>query len=177
MDKATFEEVEDLNDGLGPLYNAQSCRECHQSPVSGAASQVTELRAGQQRTGRAIPQSGHPDQLAERPSSRGESLVNDRAICPNAAFPSEEIQERVPPTETVRVLRLSRESIGRRLRRGGRRSNVDQCGEAAVHLDERQDLRAGVAASVIEAPGQMGVGRFGWKDRAPAYCRSSPTRT
>ena len=47
-DQMKFDEVEQLNDGLGPLYNAQSCRECHQSPVSGAASQVTELRVGHQ---------------------------------------------------------------------------------------------------------------------------------
>src|SRR4249920_3807174 len=47
-DQTTFDEVEQLSDGLGPLYNAQSCRECHQSPVSGAASQVTELRVGHQ---------------------------------------------------------------------------------------------------------------------------------
>ena len=47
-DQTKFEEVEQLSDGLGPLYNAQSCRECHQSPVSGAASQVTELRVGHQ---------------------------------------------------------------------------------------------------------------------------------
>src|SRR5215468_2985687 len=43
-DQAKFEEVEQLKDGLGPLYNAQSCRECQQAPVSGGASQVTELR-------------------------------------------------------------------------------------------------------------------------------------
>ena len=47
-DQTTFEEVEKLSDGLGPLYNAQSCRECHQNPVSGGASQVTELRVGHQ---------------------------------------------------------------------------------------------------------------------------------
>jgi hypothetical protein len=47
-DQTKFDEVEQLSDGLGPLYNAQSCRECHQSPVSGAASQVTELRVGHQ---------------------------------------------------------------------------------------------------------------------------------
>ena len=44
VDQAKFEEVEQLSDGLGPLFNAQSCRECHQNPVSGAASQITELR-------------------------------------------------------------------------------------------------------------------------------------
>src|ERR1700752_990800 len=45
-DQTKFEEVEQLSDGLGPLYNAQSCRECHQNPVSGAASQVSEFRVG-----------------------------------------------------------------------------------------------------------------------------------
>src|SRR5450432_879809 len=45
-DQARFDEVEQPSDGLGPLYNAQSCRECHQNPVSGAASQVSELRVG-----------------------------------------------------------------------------------------------------------------------------------
>lgn len=45
-DKAIFEEVDEVADGLGPVYNAQSCRECHQNPVTGAISQITELRAG-----------------------------------------------------------------------------------------------------------------------------------
>src|ERR1700730_15903441 len=45
-DQVKFEEVEQLTDGLGPLYNAQSCAECHQSPASGGASQVSELRVG-----------------------------------------------------------------------------------------------------------------------------------
>ena len=39
-------EREDIADGLGPVYNAQACAECHQNPVSGATSQITELRAG-----------------------------------------------------------------------------------------------------------------------------------
>src|SRR4029453_3199216 len=41
-----FEEVENIQDGLGPTYNAQSCRECHQNVVTGGASQVAELRSG-----------------------------------------------------------------------------------------------------------------------------------
>src|SRR6266702_2934936 len=45
-DQETFDSVEDVKDGLGPLYNAQSCRECHQNPTSGGASQITELRVG-----------------------------------------------------------------------------------------------------------------------------------
>ena len=45
-DQTTFEATEAIKDGLGPIYNAQSCRECHQTPVSGATSQVNELRVG-----------------------------------------------------------------------------------------------------------------------------------
>src|SRR5437667_12676694 len=45
-DRESFDEVEDIDDGLGPLYNAQSCRECHQNPTSGGPSQVSELRVG-----------------------------------------------------------------------------------------------------------------------------------
>ncbi len=30
-DQTKFDEIENIPDGLGPLYNAQSCRECHQT--------------------------------------------------------------------------------------------------------------------------------------------------
>ncbi len=110
-DQTKFDEVEAISDGLGPLYNAQSCRECHQNPVSGAASQVSELRAG--HTG--------PDGHFRNPeipiahgteTITGRSLVNDRAICPSGAFPNTEIQERVPQTETIRTFRLSLNLLG-----------------------------------------------------------------
>src|SRR2546429_5607632 len=45
-DQTKFDEVETVADGLGPLYNAQSCRECHQNPTSGGGSQIAELRVG-----------------------------------------------------------------------------------------------------------------------------------
>src|ERR1700675_2315818 len=110
-DQTKFDEVEQISDGLGPLYNAQSCRECHQSPVSGAASQVSELRVGHNGpNGRfrtpEIPIAHGAEVIT------GRSLVNDRAICPNAAFPDKEIQERVPGTESIRTLRLSLSILG-----------------------------------------------------------------
>ena len=43
--KASFEDVEQIADGLGPVYNAQSCRECDQNPVTGAISQIKIGRA------------------------------------------------------------------------------------------------------------------------------------
>ena len=65
-DQTKFEEVEQLSDGLGPLYNAQSCRECHQNPVSGAASQVTELRVGHLGPDGHFRQSGDPNRSRSR---------------------------------------------------------------------------------------------------------------
>ncbi len=163
-DTAKFDSVEQLADGLGPLYNAQSCRECHQDPVSGGASQVSELRVGH------LDRAGH-FQIAQIPIARGtevitgRSLVNDRAICPNAAFPSTEIQERVPDTETVRAIRLSVSLFGDGF--------VEAVADQTLVDIAKQQCRAThgricgqvVQVPIVEAPGQMGVGRFGWKDQ------------
>src|ERR1700687_5886034 len=163
-DQMKFDEVEQLSDGVGPLYNAQSCRECHQNPVSGGASQVTELRVGHQGA------DGHfrtPDIPIAHGAEviSGRSLVNDRAICPNAAFPNTEIQERVPETETIRTFRLS-VSL---LRDGFVEALADQ---TLIDLAERQCKSSHrkicgqvLHVPVVEAPGQMSVGKFGWKDQ------------
>ena len=162
-DQTKFEETEQLSDGLGPLYNAQSCRECHQNPVSGAASQVTELRVGH------LGPNGHfltPDIPIAHGAEviSGRSLVNDRAICPNAAFPAEEIQERVPQTETIRTLRISVNLLGD----GFVEAIPDQ---TLIELSKQQCKSSHgricgqiLYVPIVEAPGKMGVGRFGWKD-------------
>jgi CxxC motif-containing protein (DUF1111 family) len=163
-DQAKFDEVEQLTDGLGPLYNAQSCRECHQSPVSGAASQVTELRVGHNGPdGRfrtpEIPIAHGAETIT------GRSLVNDRAICPNSAFPDKEIQERVPESETIRTFRLSLNLLGD----GFVEAVADQ---TLIDLSKQQCKSSNgkicgqvLYVPIVEAPGQMGVGRFGWKDQ------------
>jgi CxxC motif-containing protein (DUF1111 family) len=163
-DLTKFEEVEQLGDGLGPLYNAQSCRECHQSPVSGAASQVTELRVGHNAP------DGHfltPDIPIAHGAEviTGRSLVNDRAVCPSGAFLDKEIQERVPETETIRTLRLSLSVLGD----GYVEAIADQ---TLVDLSKQQCKASHgkicgqvLFVPIVEAPGQMGVGRFGWKDQ------------
>ena len=50
-DRIIFEEVETMSNGLGPTYNAQSCRECHQNVVTGGGSQITEFRSGHTKHG------------------------------------------------------------------------------------------------------------------------------
>jgi len=46
LDQEIFEKREDPSLGLGPVFNATSCVECHQNPVTGGPSQITELRVG-----------------------------------------------------------------------------------------------------------------------------------
>src|SRR3984893_7852988 len=162
-DQANFEQFEAISDGLGPLFNAQSCRECHQSPVTGGVSQVTELRVGHKS----------PDgkfQSAEIPINRGSdiikgrSLVNQRAICPNAAFPTVEIQEHVPNSETIRTLRTSLGVLG-----DGFVEAVDD--STLITISNRQCKQNGkicglvVRVPVLESPGETRVGRFGWKSQ------------
>src|ERR1700693_5992091 len=163
-DQMKFEEVEQLSDGLGPIYNAQSCRECHQNPVSGAASQVTELRVGHQGPDGRFRNPEIPIAQGIEVIS-GRSLVNDRAVCPNGAFPSIEIQERVPDTETIRTFRLSLNLLGD----GFVETVADQ---TLVDLAQQQCKSSHgkicgqiLRVPIVEAPGQMGVGRFGWKDQ------------
>src|SRR6202049_4264612 len=163
-DQTKFEGVEQLSDGLGPLYNAQSCRECHQSPVSGASSQVTELRVGHQG----------PDGHFRNPEISiahgtevivGRSLVNDRAICPSGAVPNNEIQERVPETETIRTFRLSLNLLGDGFVEAVADQTLIDLARQQCKSSHRKICGQVLQVPIVEAPGQMGVGRFGWKDQ------------
>jgi CxxC motif-containing protein (DUF1111 family) len=163
-DQKTFEEIEQISDGLGPLYNAQSCRECHQSPVSGAASQVTELRVGH------IGPEGHfrnPDIPIAHGAEviSGRSLVNDRAICPNAAYPNNEIQERAPETETIRTFRISLNLLGDGFVEALADQTLIDLATQQCNSSHRKICGQVLEVPIVEAPGQMAVGRFGWKDQ------------
>lgn len=46
LDQQIYETTHDPSTGLGPVFNARACADCHQNPVSGSASQFTELRVG-----------------------------------------------------------------------------------------------------------------------------------
>ena len=163
-DREKFDAVEGVADGLGPLYNAQSCRECHQNPTSGGASQVTELRVGHLGPDGAF-RNANIAIARGNVVVAGRTLVNDRAICPNAAFPDSEIQERVPDAEILRALRASLNLLGD----GFVEAVSDQ---TLIDLARRQRRSTrgrihgqALRVPVVEAPGTTAVGRFGWKDQ------------
>jgi hypothetical protein len=162
-DQAVFDEVDSVSAGLGPVYNAQSCRECHQSPVSGAISQVTELRVGRtnhsgQFVNPNVPIGDGTDVIANR------SLINDRAICPSGAMASSEVAERVPEGMNVSTLRTSLNTLGD--------GYVEAIPDATIkNIAAKQcSQNNGVCGKVItvpvlEVPGQTRVARFGWKNQ------------
>ena len=163
-DQARFEETEQLSAGLGPLYNAQSCRECHQNPVSGGASQVAELRVGHQGPDGNFLNPEIPIAHGTETIS-GRSLVNDRAICPNAAYANNEIQERVPETETIRTFRLSSSLLGDGFVEAVANQTFIDLAERQCKSSHRKICGQILQVPIVEAPGQMSVGKFGWKDQ------------
>jgi CxxC motif-containing protein (DUF1111 family) len=139
---AAFQERDGIDQGLGPVYNAQSCAECHQNPVVGGISQITELRAGH-FNGTAFVD--HP----------GGSLINDRAV-------DASIQEHVLPGNEVRTQRTSLNTLGD----GFVEAIADQ-----TLIDIANGQPSGMRGLVIQVPvleaaaGVTRVGRFGWKNQ------------
>lgn len=163
-DQAKFDEADGVTEGLGPLYNAQSCRECHQNPTSGGSSQVTVLRAGHND---AKGKFQNPEIPINRGAEiiKGRSLVNDRAICPNAAFPGTEIQERVPDSEKVRTLRVSLNLLGDGFVEAVPDQTFVELAKEQCKKNHNKICGQVLYVPIVEAPGTTGVGRFGWKDQ------------
>jgi CxxC motif-containing protein (DUF1111 family) len=137
-----FSGVEGIADGLGPCYNAQSCRECHQSPDTGGASQISEFRAG------------HLNSAGNFVDAPGGSLINDRAV-------AAEIQERVSSADPVRTFRMSLSTFG-----DGFVEAIDSNTLVANVNSQPSTLRGTlISVDVFEAPGQRRTGRFGWKNQ------------
>jgi CxxC motif-containing protein (DUF1111 family) len=140
-DRETFEERESAADGLGPVYNAQACAECHENPVTGGNSQVTVLRAGR-FDGRRY--SDHA----------GGSLIQDRAL--DAA-----IQERALPMDNVRTFRASLSVLG-----DGFVEAIPDSALTAIQASQPPGMKGtAIQVPVLEAPGTTRIGRFGWKDQ------------
>jgi CxxC motif-containing protein (DUF1111 family) len=173
-DRATFEVRDQIKPddiqggGLGPVYNAQACSECHQNPISGSVSQITELRAGH-NVFRACRTPCGGTVFVDAP---GGSLINDRAVDPR-------IQERVPPLfsagigreETVRTTRTSLNLLGdgfveaipneELLDIAAEQPNDDASG----HLVQGQAIRVPIEELPPDSERVCRIGRFGHKDQ------------
>ena len=136
-----FEQVETSADGLGPTYNGQSCRECHQNVVTGGASQVAEHRTGKL----------NGDSFFE---SLGGSLIQSRATHP-------EIVERVAYGDDIRTFRISTNTLG-----SGYVEAIANATLLAIRDSQPTEMRGtALMVPVLEGNGASRVGRFGWKSQ------------
>jgi CxxC motif-containing protein (DUF1111 family) len=157
LDQQTYEQVHDASTGLGPVFNARACAECHQNPVSGAASQFTELRVGHlDANGNFVNPTVLINDGAN--SIAGRSIINDRAILPQA-------QEHVPVTENIRALRAALNTLGDGFVEAIDDSTLKAIAQQQPDVSEGRIHGEAIEVPVLEAPGQNRVGRFGWKDQ------------
>ncbi len=157
LDQQNYERVHDLSTGLGPVYNGRACAECHQNPVSGGASQFTELRVGHtDANGNFVNPTVLIDDGAS--SITGRSIINDRAVVP-------ETQEHIPDTENIRALRSALNTLGDGFVEAIDDNTLKDIAQNQLDLSEGRIHGEAIQVPVLEAPGQTRVGRFGWKDQ------------
>ena len=157
LDQSVFEKRHGVDDGLGPMFNATACVDCHQNPVTGGPSQITEIRAGHLDTNGNFVNPTIP--INDGASTIiGRSIVDDRAICPQA-------HEQLPVTENIRALRAVLNTLG-----DGFVEAIDDNTLLTIAANQAQSTYGrihgeAVQVALFEAPGQTRVGRFGWKDQ------------
>jgi CxxC motif-containing protein (DUF1111 family) len=148
-----FVEVEDVADGLGPVFNGDACATCHDGGAVGGGSTRVETRFGTITNGAFDPMSGH-----------GGSLIQDHGIGVQGActFAPEE----VPAAATITAGRRTTPLFGL-----GLVDAVPDAGFRALAIREalRTPATAGRPNVVVDATtGKRRVGRFGWKSQVPS---------
>jgi CxxC motif-containing protein (DUF1111 family) len=141
--KDGFEEEEEDDEGLGPIFNDVGCAACHFVPAIGGSSEISETRAARADGGvyHDVP---------------GGSLFQNKSV-------TAECIEHVPGKANIRAKRQTQPLFGSGLIEAIPDSQIREYAElqAATHPDQ-----AGRIHVVLDvASGEKRVGRFGWKSQ------------
>lgn len=145
LGKVQFSRQFNTADGLGPIFNDDSCATCHSTPAIGGASNKFVTRFGKAANG--------PNPF-DALDSLGGSLLQVQAIDPN-------VQEFVPPQADVTTSRVTPSAIG-----AGLVQAIPDSALLALAANPPSANVSGIAhmVSKLEDPlGPQVVGRFGWK--------------
>ncbi len=138
-----FTGPEEEDEGLGPIFNAAGCGECHLVPALGGGSQIMEKRAGLFQNGVF---NEHP----------GGSLIQDRALLEHTR------QELALPAHTnVVTFRATIPLFGIGFVEAIGNSTLDGIRNNQPFAQRGQIIDV----PVLEKPGQNRHGRFGWKSQ------------
>ncbi len=138
-----FREIEEPGDGLGPLFNGTGCASCHNVPVIGGGSPMTEMRAGARNADGTF------------------RVVGGTTLFQLFSIPDHRCQAQVPVDATVVARRMSIPLFGAGL--------IEAIADESLMaledpFDRDRDGISGRAAVVNDiATGRRRVGRFGWK--------------
>jgi len=136
-----FVSVEDIEGGLGPIFNDSSCVACHSNGATGGASdeKVTQF-------GRLV--NGEFDGL----EALGGSLLQAKSIDPAVA-------EIVPPEATIVAQRVATPVFGAGL--------IEAIDDETIKTNalrrQPEGISGRVAIIIDQVSGDERVGRFGWK--------------
>ena len=138
-----FVEIEQPSEGLGPLFNGAGCAACHNVPVIGGTTPMTEMRAG------------------HRDADGKFHVVGFTTLFQMFSIPDHRCQAVMPPEVNVIARRMPIPLFGAGL--------VEAVPDEALlaledPFDRDRDGISGRAAIVTDvATQQRRVGRFGWK--------------
>jgi CxxC motif-containing protein (DUF1111 family) len=153
--KAEFNSAEEVDEGLGPVFNGRSCVECHSAPAIGGGSERLVTRFGTITNGQFDPLTQY-----------GGSLIQDHAITRADGSTHNFSPDTVPAAATIVVHRRTPPLFGL----GYIDAVPDQAFyDLAAQEAQRGDGTAGRVAVVTNvATGLQSVGKFGWKDQVPS---------
>ncbi len=146
--QASFELVETVSAGLGPVFNDVSCVACHSVPAAGGGSTTIETRFGRMLKGQFDPMTQFGGSLIQK---NGIGLYNGVNF----------VGETVPHQATISAGRRTTPLFGL----GLVNSVPDSTFEQLASLEKQYTpATAGRAAMITDqATGDDIVGRFGWK--------------
>jgi len=150
--RAAFEAVEDVVDGLGPVFNGTSCAGCHRVGGTGGGSEMVETRFGTMTNGVFDPLV-----------SLGGPLIQTDGIGRQGACTF--VGEQVPSQATIVAARRTTPLFGLGL--------VDAVPDAtlvtlAAKEAHEQPGTAGRPNMVTDiTTGRVALGKFGWKSQVP----------
>lgn len=140
---AIFRQKQTPSTGLGPVFNDDSCAQCHHAPNLGGDSQVTALRVGI-----------FSDGVFSDPP--GGSLIDHRALSP-------QIVPRVPGNANVRAIRASISTLGDGYVEAVPDQTLQAIAAAQPGLSNGQIHGVANIVPILELSNATAVGRFGWK--------------
>ena len=138
-----FVEIEQPHEGLGPLINGAGCAACHNVPVIGGITPMTEMRAG------------------HRDADGKFHVVGFTTLFQMFSIPDHRCQAVMPPEVNVIARRMPIPVFGAGL--------VEAIPDETLialedPFDRDRDGISGRAAVIMDvATGQRRIGRFGWK--------------